>query len=227
MKLSILCVTKNEPRARSFLDELRFVALQTNAEFVPVVDGVNVRSGGFVEDVLDDAISFTTGDYVLRIDDDEKCSPAMVEWLRTRSYEISDHWSFPRAHFWGNPRTVLLEKYYWPDIQTRLSVRAKAGGRGQLHALSPFGWGYLAPVAIEHWNFLVKSYGERVALGAAYHRLRHPDRPYTPSSVEDEFPGAVTFARYENGQSPWPLLKNCWKDTLLGHLRKGVVASVA
>jgi hypothetical protein len=184
MTLSILCVTRAAHAVRSLLADMAHVATKLGAQFTLLADGqmaqfelrdypvnlVPVTSLGFVESVLDYGVQRCSGDYILRLDDDEKCSPAMVEWLQRRAYETEDHWKFPRMHLWNNSQTVLMTPQLFPDHQTRLSTAAKSGGRHTLHAMSPYGGGMLAPVAIEHHKFLIYSRIERERTAAKWHQ---------------------------------------------------------
>lgn len=184
MYLSIVCVTKLEPFALPFLRHMEEVCELVQAQFVVAIDGVPqdvrpedyekiiyVQSKGYVESVLDEAIAACDGDYVLRLDDDEKCSPAMVEWLREREYLAHDHWKFCTANLWRDSQSVPLNPPLWPDHHTRLSTKAKSGGRPYPHSGSPFGGGVLAPVIHEHHKFLVKSYETRRALARHYEHI--------------------------------------------------------
>jgi hypothetical protein len=189
MKLSILTVTKAEDFAKPFLLAMRDLAARVNADFVPVADSFVafqrlsnildesrlpvVTSKGFIESVLDEALSFCRADYVLRLDDDERCSECLEEWLRDGAYYEYDHWKFPRAHLWPSKDTYIANAPLWPDHQTRLSTKAKSGGRHTIHAGSPFGGGQLAPAVIEHHKFLVKSAAERLNIAAKYDAV-HP-----------------------------------------------------
>lgn len=183
--LSILCVTRAERYALPFLEHMDALAQLLNAEFVIACDGEDAANtisqsdllcvyltvsvqGPSLESVLDEAVAACRGTYILRLDDDEQCSDAMITWLCRGNYEEHDHWCFPRVHFWRNILTVIQSEHLWPDYQTRLSIKAKSGGRNQLHAGSPFGRGVIAPVAIEHYKFLVKSYAERQQIAARY-----------------------------------------------------------
>ncbi len=187
MTLSLLLVTKAERYAQPFLAAADDLAYDLGAQLVLACDGedaiarlgtfmatdaaVLVRSQGYLESVLDQAIEACTGDYILRIDDDERCSPAMVRWLRDERYLAADHWKFSRAHLWRDTGHLILSNQLWPDLQTRLSMAAKAGGRRSIHAGSPFGGGELAPVILEHHKFLVKTKHEREAIARAYDRV--------------------------------------------------------
>lgn len=184
--LSILTVTKAEAYVIPFLREMKNVAEQANAEFVVAGDGpeamkklrgwglgdeevlVSVASKGYIESILDQALNCCGGRYILRIDDDEFMSSEMQRWVVDESYTEADHWKFARAHLWGNRKQYIDAAPLWPDHQTRLSVRKKAGNRTFIHSGSPFGGGKLAPVILEHAKFLVKSREERQAIADRY-----------------------------------------------------------
>jgi len=187
--LSILCVTKGESYARPFIQDMLRLAYSIGAEVVLAADGptamcnlrawntsarlVRVDSKGYIESVLDEAVDACRGVYILRLDDDERCSPAMEKWLDEVQYTQDVHWKFPRAHFWKDLRTCIINPPLWPDHQTRLSVKEMSGGRRTVHAGSPFGGGRLAPVVLEHHKFLIKSYEERLAIAKVYDSV-HP-----------------------------------------------------
>lgn len=203
--LSILCVSDMKDRALPFIEDMRRLSERLGCEFVLARDGVDVQSKGYLESVLEDAIALTHGEYVLRLDDDERCSPAMVRWLEKKQYLAGPHWSFPRVHFWRDPTTVLVEDYYFPDIQTRLSKRQFAGGRNEIHAGSPHGAGMIARVCIEHWVYLVKSYQERCETRDRYLAIKQgaDGGAYRSSSIEDDLAGKdVRFLEYNDGTVP-------------------------
>jgi hypothetical protein len=172
--LSLLCVTRGEPHAAPFVHRLADLQRRLQAELVLICDGQLYPSGlngtvwaglvhsqGYIESVLDEAVGKCSRDYVLRLDDDEACSKAMVDWLAREEYQTAQHWKFPRVHLWGDTEHALVTPQLWPDHQTRLSLRSLAGGRRAIHAGSPYGGGIPAPCAIEHWKFLVRSLPER------------------------------------------------------------------
>jgi hypothetical protein len=189
-RLSILCITRAEPHAPYFLAALASLAHRLSAQLVLGTDGVEayrvlhhsadvddadlirVESRGCLEDVHDQVLNACDGAYVLRLDDDEAATPAMQQWLERRDYEAHDHWKFARAHLWGGPDEFIVSNQLWPDHQTRLSVRAKAGGRTAIHCGSPFGGGELAPVVLAHHKFLVKSIAERRAVARRYDAIQ-------------------------------------------------------
>lgn len=190
--LSILCITRGDGYAMRFLREMAALAVETDAELVVAGDGnygyaavaveamkwscsstvFGVHSAGYIESVLDDAVAACRGTYVLRLDDDESCSPAMVQWLRERRYRDDAHWKFATANLWRDAQSVITNPPLWPDHHTRLSLRALSGGRPKHpHATSPHGNGTLAPVIHLHHKFLVKGYARRQAIARAYEQV--------------------------------------------------------
>lgn len=184
MKLSVLCVSKLEDCSLRFIRAMDSLAHVLDAQFVLMTDGCaafnkaseldiealieKVDSKGYIESVLDDGVRVCSGDYILRLDDDECASPAMVYWLKSGCWTEHDHWEFPRMHLWSDG--VILAPQLFPDHQTRLSVKEKSGGRHGVHAGSPFGGGETAPVCIEHHKFVVKNSQMRLAIAENYDR---------------------------------------------------------
>lgn len=205
--LSILCVTKAEPHSFPFVLAMRELAADLGAEFVPVADGAMaagrlvdhamrgpryVESKGYIESVLDEALEFCTRDYVLRLDDDERCSKSMVRWLTSRGYETSNHWKLPRIHLWGDEHHALVTPHLYPDHQTRLSVKKLAGSRPGIHSGSPHGGGLEAPGVIEHAKFLVKSLDERREIVERYESIQEgAGSQFRPFSCPEDFYSAA------------------------------------
>ena len=195
MTLSILVITKVEPFAVPFLTEMAQVAKVCNAEFVIAVDGtpqcgcdtpllfdvprqvvLTVRSKGYLESVHDEALAACSGDYVLRLDDDERCSVAMIKWLVEQSYTAAPLWKFPRAHRYATDKAAgdhifIVNPPLWPDHQTRLGLKSMMGGRTHIHAGSPHGGGELAPVVLVHDKFVVKPLADRREIVRRYDRI--------------------------------------------------------
>lgn len=186
MRLSILCVTRVEPYAKFFLENMQNLAESCGGQLVIAVDGdswalrrlsemqivvdrcFQVHSTGYIESVLDEAVTQCDGEYILRLDDDERCTPEMQAWLSVESYLEHDHWKFARYNLWKDANHYLTHPQLWPDHQTRLSTREKSSGRTTVHAGSPHGGGELAPVGMEHHKFIVKSYQERRSIAKRY-----------------------------------------------------------
>ena len=191
MGLTILTVTRAEPYAWALLERMAALSLQLSADLTICADGpeamdalvasrigerayhsnciIRVQSKGYIESVLDQAVSACGDGYILRLDDDESCSPKMVEWLKAAMYLEHDHWQFPRVHLIQDEQHYLDDIQLFPDFQTRLSSKLKSGGRHHLHAASPFGGGTIAPVAIAHHKFLVKTYEQRQVISQKWH----------------------------------------------------------
>ena len=213
-ELSILCVTNELPRTNPFIQHYFDVAVMLklhdiDAEVVIARDGKDVHSQGYIESALDEAVALTSGRYVLRIDDDERISPAMARWLSRGEFRAAPNWTFPRVHFWRDVNTVIFERYYFPDPQTRLSVRQMAGGNRQIHSASPYGSGETAKVCLEHHVYLVKSYEERIETAKRYNAIMHggDGGQYRASAIEDEHPEGLNCMSYEDGAIPWKAKK--------------------
>lgn len=193
MTLSILCITKAEPHSGDFLLQMHQLARGLGAELIVGFDTsgevktpaivanlegarfFRIESDGYIESVLDPMIGVCSGDYILRLDDDERVSDAMADWLQRGEYLQADHWAFPRAWLWeGVDGRIgyVTNPPLWPDVQTRLSIAAKAGRRTQIHQASPYGTGQVAPVYLEHHLLLVRNQEERIAKAAHYDQLQ-------------------------------------------------------
>lgn len=214
-RLSVLCVTRFEKHALPFIADMRQLADDCEGELVLAADGSyafaglralgyephRVASDGYIESVLDDAITYCRGDYVLRLDDDERCSPAMIRWMVSGAWQAKSIWKFARAHLWGDERHFIANiPQLYPDHQTRLSVREFAGGRKQIHSGSPFGGGELAPVILEHHKFLVKTLVERRAIVARYDRIQSgAGTQFKAFSVPEDVCDEITAAELGDG----------------------------
>ena len=205
--LSILCVTEGRAHAHKFVTTMALHATRLHARLVLAVDGepkpwmpantVKVRSTGCIESVLDEAVNACPDGYVLRLDDDEQMSAEMRAWLANGSYRDADHWAFPRLNLWPDVHHYISNQPLYPDLQTRLSVKEKSGGRTQVHVGSPYGTGQVAPCAIEHHKFLVRPLHEREALIARYDRIQPgAGADFVAFSVPERFEDQlVTVAR--------------------------------
>lgn len=208
--LSILCVTKCGAHSGPFLLHFAELANRLCTELVLALDNAEdtpplaynttiypVCSDGYIESVLDDAVDACSGKYVLRLDDDERCSPQMIDWLERGCYREADHWAFPRMHLWLDEQHYITNPPLWPDLQTRLSTKEKSGGRTRIHVGSPHGTGKVADVAIEHHKFLVKDLDERERLVAHYESLQPGagSSHFQPFSVPERFADRIQVGR--------------------------------
>lgn len=203
MKLSICCVTQGADYAKPFIEEMFDVAARLDAEVVLGLHGDRAVeyadtlaerypfraltvTGRFLEEMLNPALELCTGDYVLRLDDDERASDAMVEWLRSGAYREHDSWFFPRFHVWPDCGQVITTQPFFPDFQGRLTTREKSFRPPTLHAGQPHP-AYRAPVHFEHHTFLVKSKEERRAICAHYESLL-TGQPFPTEQVDVVWP---------------------------------------
>lgn len=204
--LTILCVSQFGEHAESFVRHFAETADAVDARLVVGADAappawldeiacecIGLRSEGFIESVLDEAIAACDDGYVLRMDDDEKISRPMVRWLADGGYRDADHWAFPRLHLWPDERHYVTNAPLWPDLQTRLSVKAKAGGRTRIHQGSPHGTGRIADCPIEHWKFIVRDREERERLVAHYEGLQSgAGERFSPFSLPELFSDRIS-----------------------------------
>jgi hypothetical protein len=182
--LTILCITNFGFHASGFIRRLGEQASALGAGFVLGADAplpswirddwtiVPLKSAGYIESVLDQVIAACPDGYILRLDDDEQIGPQMFNWLESGAYREAEHWAFPRQHLWPDPEHYVTNPPLWPDLQTRLSVKAMAGGRHRVHEGSPYGTGRVADVAIEHHKFLARPLAEREQLLEHYETLQ-------------------------------------------------------
>ncbi len=147
MSLSICCLT-NAPgeRLASILEWLRPIAdeivvgadssvdEERRREYATIADTVLPINFQFAERHLSWLAEQCSGDWILRVDDDEVPSPGLVErlpWLimqQIEQYWVPRRWLYPTADRW------LAELPWWPDYHNRL-VRRNADLRfsGVLH----------------------------------------------------------------------------------------------
>lgn len=215
MTLSILCVTNAEPHAGSFLLRMSRLARLLDAEFVIGLDGerahksgfnmwctktINLNGAGYIESVLDEAVNNCAGDFIFRLDDDEAASPALGKWLLSGAYKDADVWCFPRVYLWKDDQHYIPELF--PDVQTRLTTKGKAGGRNVIHSGSPYGTGRIAPYAIEHHKLLVKTIEERERILDHYETIqvgagRRPE--FAKYNLPELFTSSLTSEDYSDG----------------------------
>ena len=189
MRLSILCVTRARPNAFPFLERMLDLSYACrNTEVVIAADGDHARASlgyldrfakvaqistnGFIESGLEEALGHCSGEYVLRLDDDEQVSVAMRDWLLVERYFNSDHWQFMRAWLWKDRSHYICSKPFWPDWQTRLSLKSMSGRRTKIHEGSPYGSGTRSFVAIEHHKLLLTSVDDRRMLVEHYEDIQ-------------------------------------------------------
>lgn len=220
-ELSILCVTKGEERIFPYLQRMHRHACILGAEFIVALDMTYadlsqftylqtlspvimlVHSKGYLESVLDTALKGTKGQWILRLDDDEEMSYAMVRWLQTRQYLTHDVWRFPTAALWPNPRHFITTPPLWPDAHLRLVTWDYAKWDDKIHAASPVR-GKMAPVSILHHKYLLKSYQERREIARNYDKIRlgAGTGVHKPFTLPEECLEEITVAPVGKGYVP-------------------------
>lgn len=147
MSLSICCLT-NAPgeRLASILERLRPVADEivvgadsrveekSRREYATIADIVLSIDFEFAERHMAILVEQCSGDWILRVDDDEVPSSGLVErlpWLMAQ--QVEQYW-LPRRWLYPTPDHWLDELPWWPDYHNRL-VRRSADLRfsGMLH----------------------------------------------------------------------------------------------
>lgn len=210
--LTILCLTAGEPHARRFIQYHRRLAANLEARYVLVYDvglmqaidpvitqlaHFRMFGNGYLESVYDRALAqlrLPDDTYLLRLDDDETISLRMFQWLVAEQYTLADHWKFPRRHLWGTSGYYITTPPLYPDHQTRLSRASHAGGRGVIHAGSPFGGGVLVHdpgIHLVHHKFLVKDRAAREAVAARYDAVQ-PGAGTSPGMIPFTLPETLT-----------------------------------
>lgn len=200
MKLSIVCVTQGHTATWPLIKRLLMQAGELNAEVVFGAHGAEAQrllaggpsehrvvpvEGRFLEELVDPALEAASGDYILRVDDDELLPEEFIAWLKTDEYLQHDSWFFPRFHPWPDGDHIISSHPCYPDFQGRLTTREKASRPPRLHSGSPWP-AYRAPVWFEHFQFLVRTKEERRAQTARYATLM--GQPHTTEQVDVVFP---------------------------------------
>jgi hypothetical protein len=163
------------------------------------VVAVDASSCPVIETVLEEAVAACSGDWILRLDDDETVSLAMLHCLLRFDFSDFEAVAFPRAHLWGSEQQALTNADYWPDVQMRLSRRHLAVRR-VVHEAPPK-IDCFVPACILHHVYLVRDRDARKECAERYCRIQGvpmPDPPrYWPSDYLDittspVFDGALT-----------------------------------
>lgn len=186
--LSILCVTNNEHHdTERFIEDMCRIAPFLSAEFVLGLDrekaqksrirhyatkALDLTADKLQEDVLDQAIAACSGEWILRLDDDEKVSNALLTWLITGAYKQGNLYAFPRIYMYPDADHFIANEGMWPDLQTRLGKKELMEGYTYVHAGNPNGTGVVVPYAIEHHKLLVRDFRERQKIGERYEQCR-------------------------------------------------------
>lgn len=185
--LTIVCISKGEIHAYGFIRLMWELKRILRAPLLLGYDGndlpeyfeeyadeiVHLRSAGYIESVLTETIQQVKTKYVLRLDDDERVSVSLINWLCARLYQESDLFTFPRCNMW-NDWQFITDDPLFPDLQTRLMIKDYALGwrADTIHEGCPNGTGKIVPQALIHDKFVVKSYQERFEIAEFYEVIR-------------------------------------------------------
>ena len=194
MKLSLLCVTRGENHARRFLTHFAHVADLLRAEYVIGCDRCNIEcstakivrldasSCPTVETVLEEAVGACSGDWILRMDDDETLSLAMLGYMLAEDWSKLECIAFPRAHLYVDEHHAIADPQWWPDWTMRLSPREYAV-RHKLHEPAKKVT-HLARAMMLHHNLLVRGREGRREVAERYCQIlgTEMDDSYWPES---------------------------------------------
>jgi len=195
MSLSVLCATRAEACVRPFLAEMRPLAQACGGRFQVVLDrsesyerwttlglkgdclvssdGMYLAQDG-VHQAMQEMVNECRSDYVLILDDDERCTPALVEWLKTGRYEDADFWYIARAWLYRDTKHYITSAKHWPNPALRIGRSQLVRVPTQIHAgwMDGSGQRSIAPYPLEHHKFLIRSLEERKATVERYEAIR-------------------------------------------------------
>ena len=181
MTISICCLTECKPFTDRFLLDMKSIAKELNAEFVLGADGceelarkytdkvIPVKSKGYLESVLQEVLDFCTGDYVFRLDDDERVSNSLLEWFHTTELS-SPTYSFRRFELYGDENHYLTHHLVHPSMSPRLTTKELAICKDMIHGHF-VEYGTVVEQPILHYKFLVKTYKERLEVANKYESI--------------------------------------------------------
>lgn len=211
--LTFICITKAEVFAYPYLRSLKSVKDALGANLLIGIDNseipeyieeyadqiVFLRSAGYIESVLDEVIKEVQTEYVFRIDDDERLSASLFDWLESGEYRSENIFSFIRCNMW-TPHSFITESPLFPDCQTRLTKKDLSLGVHRIHAGNPNGAGKIIPYALIHDKFNVKSYKERRAIADRYEAIQKGSgysEKFLPFQLPEDY--------YKEGFTVYPL----------------------
>jgi len=188
MSLSILVFTRGDAFAPPFLADMWPLSRSLGAELVIAGDGdagmalaqrfadvaVPVHCDRIQETEIARASGFCRGEWVLKLDDDDSLSPALIDFLRRYNWQTAGPkaYAFPYAWLWGDHKHFITSPPFWPDPHPRLMVKGEMArwptGVHQNHPASSV----LMPLALLHHKFLAKTLDERREVAARYDSLQ-------------------------------------------------------
>ena len=220
MTLSILCITNNEYTGTGyFIERMKELSVHLNAELVLGLDrekaqtapfrhladvAVDVTANLLQEDVMNSVLDSCSGEWVLRLDDDETVSEALHDWLKSDGYLHAKQrlYAFPRVYLYPDTKHFITNENIYPDLQTRLGLKPLMYGFNFVHAGNPNGTGAVVPYALEHHKLLVRTLGQRREIAARYEQCRPGagSRPeYARYNLPEDFYHELKTSNYGNG----------------------------
>jgi hypothetical protein len=197
MSLSLCLVTKNSAafvhgllaEARAYADE---IVVAVDAASTDATEEICARyadklfrvdvPGPSLEGVLAWLNRQCSGDWILRLDDDELPSAGLVQALPAllEDREMTHYWLRRRWLTDTQPLTWIAQHPWWPDWQLRLFRNLPSLVRvpGELHTsyVVPGSGRHVPNGAIYHLDLIYHSYEERLAKARRY-ELSRPERP--------------------------------------------------
>jgi hypothetical protein len=174
---------------RPFLAEMRPLAVSCGGWFGVVLDrsesyerwqtlnliGHCLIAQDGIHQAMQTLIDSCFSEYVLILDDDERCTPALADWLQDGHYTAADFWSIPRAWLYPDAQHYITSRKHWPNPAIRIGRTTLAHvPHSPLHAgwLDGPGQYAVAPYALEHHKLLLRSLEEREVEVEARERLQ-------------------------------------------------------
>lgn len=207
--LAICCATRADAGVQPLLRRMSALAETLRAPLVFVVESTEAAARladlslpSFMHCVpgqpcwitMQAALSTLHTEYVFFLDDDESCSPALVEWLAAGHYHFGATWLVPRGWLYHDTEHFIEGSTHWPDFQLRIARRVDIQIPTEIHV----GWiprprppapkAAICPYAIEHHKLLIRSYPERLADIASYDaRSPGAGTNYAPQYIPEHF----------------------------------------
>lgn len=185
----MLCATRAEACVRPFLAEMGPLAKACGGRFGVVLDGaesaerwkqLGLRAYQFVAEdgvhqAMQQVVSECRTEYILILDDDERCTMRLANWLIGKHYQSAPFWYVPRAWLYQDRHHFISSKKHWPNHALRIGAQeAITVLTGPIHAgwMAGPGAKEICPYAIEHHKLLIRSLAERKDTVAKYEAIK-------------------------------------------------------
>lgn len=188
MSLSVLCATRAEAVVRPFLAEMGPLAKACGGRFGVVLDGSEsyerwkdlglsahtIIAQDGVHLAMQDTVNECPTEYVLILDDDERCPQALSEWLQQRQYETADCWYISRAWLYPDRQHYITSPKHYPNFTARIGRTSGVVVPTQIHAgwIAKFPETAFCPHSLEHHKLLIRTLEERQATVQRYESIK-------------------------------------------------------